>query len=120
RVGLAFLLVPQTGLLRDLPAGLQHSDLAVDLVFDGLLQKSERVDVFDLGPHAELRFARAAHRDDRVAAQIAFFHIAVADPDVLQRAAQEVYIIVSLPARTEIRLADDFEQRRARAVQVDV
>src|SRR5262249_11976372 len=120
RVGLAFLLVPQPRFLRDLSAGLQNRDLAVDLVFNGLLQEPQGVDVFDLRPDAELRLASATHRDVRVAAQIAFFHVAVAYVYVLQRAAQAVDVIISLPARTEIRLADDFEQRRARAVEVDI
>ena len=85
-----------------------------------LLQEPQRVEVFDLGLGAQLRLARAAHRYVRVAAQIAFLHVAVAHADVLQRAAQEVDVVVGLPARTEIRLADDLEQRRAGAVEVDI
>src|SRR5262249_29042173 len=95
-------------------------DLAIDLVFNGLLQEPQRIDVFDLGPDAELRFARAPHRDVRVASQIALFHVAVAHAYVLQRATQEADVIISLPTRTEIRLGDYFEQRRACAVKIDI
>ena len=71
-----------------------------------LLQKPHRVQILELAFVPNFSRPRGAPKHSR-RNEVAFLHIAVARADPLQRAANEVDVIVSLPARTEIRLGDD-------------
>ena len=58
--------------------------------------------------------------DVGVAAQAPFLHVAVGDFEVGEQQFQLVEIGVCLGPRTQVGLGDDFQQRRARAVEVDL
>ena len=57
--------------------------------------------------------------DVGVAAQAALLHVAVGDSEIGEQQFQLVEIGVGLGPRAQIGLGDDFQQRRAGAVQVD-
>ena len=86
---------------------------------DGFFDKAERVDVLDLGTGAELGLADRAHRDVAVAAQRAFGHVAVADVEVAHQGVHGFDVGHCFLGGTDIRLGDDFQQRRAGTVEVD-
>ena len=120
RFGAAFADVPQTRLLRDAAAGFEHADLALDFVFERALQIAEGVQILDFGLGAEVLGAAPAHADVGVAAQRALFHIAIADFGVLEHLLQRVQIGISFGRRAQVGLGDDFRQRHAAAVVVDI
>ena len=103
--------VVQASFLRDLAAGLNHADLALNLVLQRLADEAEGVDVLDLGLGAELFLPARAHADIAIAAQRAFLHVAVADPGVEDDLLQAREIFVGLVGRSDVGLADDFDQR---------
>src|SRR6185312_13098383 len=80
RSRLAAFGIEEPRLLDDAPAVLDHRDLAPRLVVDRLREEAEAVQVLDLAARAE-RLAGAAYRNVRVAAEIAFLHVTVADAD---------------------------------------
>ena len=57
---LAAIEIPEAGLLVDLAALAQHLRLALDLVFDGILDELERIDVLHLDFRAESFLAKWA------------------------------------------------------------
>ena len=66
-------------------------------------------------------FSRAdlAHRHVRVAAERAFLHVAVADLEVAHQRVHLLEIGHGLFRRTHVGLGDDFDERRAGAVEID-
>ena len=64
--------------------------------------------------------AARADADVGVAAQRAFFHVAVAHAGVEHDFLEAREVFVGLVGRAHVGLADDFDQRRAAAVEVDV
>ncbi len=94
--------------MRDAAAALDHADVPLNLVFQRLLQKAERIQIlyFDLG--AEFLRAAQPHAHIGVAAQRSFFHVAVADAGVQQNLPQRTQVGVGLVWRAHIRLGDDF------------
>ena len=117
---MAFGLVPEARLLGDTAAGLQDADVALDFVLQRLLQVTEGVEVFYFNLGAELFRAAQAHAYVGVAAERAFLHVAIADAGVEQDLAQRGEIGVGLFGRAHVRFGDDFAERRAAAVVVDV
>ena len=120
RLGAAFADVPEARFLRDAAAGFEDADLAFDFVFERLLQVAEGVQILDFGLGAELLGAAPAHADVGIAAQRAFFHVAVAHFGVLEHLLERVQIGVGLGGRAQIGFGDDFGEGRAAAVVVDV
>ena len=96
-----------------------HVDLARDFVVDGLLDVAERIDVLDLGARAELLGADLAHRHVGVAAERAFLHVAVADLEIANQRVHFLEIGHGFFRRAHVGLGDDFDERRAGAVEVD-
>ena len=85
-----------------------------------MLQEAERVQVLDFGLGAELLRALQPHADVGVAAQVALLHVAGGDFDELQHLLHLGEVGVGFVGAAHVGLADDFDQRRAAAVQVDV
>ena len=120
RARLALLVVEQPRLLRDLAARLDHRHLAADLVLDRLAHEAERVDVLQLHAGAQLLRALLSHRHVGVAAERALLHVAVVDPEVHEREPQRLEVLGRLLCGAQVGLADDLDERRAGAVQVDL
>ena len=118
-VGLAFVGVVEARFLRDLAAGFDDVDLASDFVFERFADEAEGIDIFDFGLGAEFFLAARTHTDVGVAAQRAFFHVAVADGGVEDDFLQARQIFVGLVGRGDVGLADDLDQGNAGAVEVD-
>ena len=95
-------------------------DLAFDLVLDCGADVAEAVDVLDFGLRSVLRCSLEHDADVGVAAQAAFFHVAVADAGVEQDFLEPREVVEDLVGRAQVGLRDDFNQRRAAAVEVDV
>ena len=106
-------------LLHDRPARREHGRLPRDLVLERLLHVRDRVQVLDLDLHAERGVAVGTEGHVRVAAQRAFFHVPVRGVHPAHEAAQPHEVVVRLVGRGEVRLRDDLDERRSRAVQVD-
>ncbi len=70
--------IPQARFLRDFSAGFEHADLPLNFVFQRVLQVAERIQIFHFRLGAEFFRAAPPHADVGVAAQRAFFHVAVA------------------------------------------
>ncbi len=118
-VGLAFVGVVEARLLCDLAAGFDDVDLASDFVFQRFADEAERIYVFDFCFGAELFLAAGTHADVGIAAQGAFFHVAVADAGVEDDLFQASQIFVGFVGRGEVGLADDFDQGDAGAIEID-
>ena len=104
--------------LDDLLVAFQQPDLPVDLEFDGPSEKSEGVEVLDLGACAE-RVPCPTHRYVGVAAERAFFHASIADARVHQHLAEPCEIGHGLVGGTKLRLGDDLDERDSSAVEID-
>lgn len=112
--------VERARLLDDVAAVLEHLFLALDLVVDGILEVLEGIDVLHLRAGAELFRADRAQGDVDVGAQVALFHAAVRDVDVLHDGLDLLHVGASLFRRTQVWLGDDLEEWHTRAVVVDV
>src|SRR5260370_4259991 len=108
------------GLWGESSAAFDDADVAFNFVFQRLLQKPEGVEIFYFDLGAE--FARAArpHAHIGVATQRAFFHVAITDAGVEQNLPERGQIRVGLFGRAHVRLGDDFAERRAATVVIDV
>ena len=112
--------VEQPRFLHHAAAAVQHAVLALRLVGDGLLDVAERVQVLDLGARAKAVRAQRTQGDVGVAAQAAFLHVAVAHVEIFQDGLELLQVGPGLFGRAQVGGADDFHQRHAGAVQVDV
>src|SRR4029077_9415173 len=86
-------------LLDDHSPVLQDRLLACDLRPDPALDEAEGVHVLQLGLDAQLARAARAQRYVRVAAQRPLLHVHVADPQLTQRRAQQLYPLARLLGR---------------------
>ena len=111
--------VEEAGLLDHLASRLDNVDLALDLVFDRLLDEAEGVDVLQLGAGAEFLLAEGADRDVGVAAEGALLEVAVADAEIDDDLVQLLEVGDGLVGAAHVRLGDNLQQRRAGAVEVD-
>ena len=118
-VGLAFVRVVEASFLRDLAAGFDNADLPLDFILQGLADEAERVDVLYFGLGAKFFLAARAHADVGIAAQRAFFHVAIADAGVEDDFFQARQVFVGFVGRAHIGFADNFNQRHSGAVQID-
>ncbi len=118
-VGFAFVRVVEAGFLRDLAAGFNHANLPLNLVLQRFADKAERVDVLHFRLGAKFFLSARPHADVAIAAQRTFLHVAVADPGVEDDLLQAGEVFVSFVGRSDVRLADDFDQRHAAAIQID-
>ncbi len=111
--------VPAAGFLDDGSAFTQHFGLAFDFELDGLLDTAERRDVLDLGLDAEFSRAFRPQADVRLGAQRAFLHIAVAHAEILEDALELDEVGVRFLPGVNVRFGHDFEERHARAVEIN-
>ena len=51
--GVAFGLVPEARLLNETAAGFEDADVTLDFVFEGFLEETKRVEIFDFDFGAE-------------------------------------------------------------------
>ena len=119
-VGLASGFVPGESALLHLASPLQEFHLPPDLVCQAPLHTPEGVQVFHLGTRAELIVTPWPYGDIGVAPQVSLLHVGLADAGVLEGLLQALQVTVGLLGRADIRLADDLNQRRPAAVEVDV
>ncbi len=117
---LAGIGIEQARFLKHPSATFGDGHLPGYLVFDRLLQKTERVQVLHFRAYAEFFRALQPYGDVGVAAQMALFHIAGGDADELQRLLHLGQIGDGLVGRAHVGFADDFYQRCAAAVEIDV
>ena len=112
--------VPQARFLRDRAARFDRADLPLDFVFERVRQIAERIQILHFGLRPEFRRAAQPHAHVGVAAQRAFLHVAVAHFRVFEDLLQRVEVRVGLGGRAQVRLGNDFDQRDAAAVEIDV
>ncbi len=118
--GVAFGLVPEARFLREAAAGFENADVALDFVIERFLQEAEGVEIFDFDLGTEFFRATRAHADVRVAAERAFLHVAVADAGVQHDLAKGGEVSVGFFGRANVGLGDDFDERGAAPVVVNV
>ena len=106
--------------LHDLAARFEHADLALDFVLQRVRKIAERIQVLHFRFGAEFRRAAQPHAYVRVATQRTFFHVAVAHFGVFQNLLQRVQIRIGLGGRAQVRLGNNFDQRHAAAIEIDV
>ena len=82
-----FLGIKQTGFLIYGAAIFQHINLTIDLIFNGLPDEADGVDVFGLGAGAP-GIAGAAHRHIDIGAHGTFVHIAITSAQIAQYGTQ--------------------------------
>ena len=112
--------IPETGLLDDLPPGIQNAALPPDLIFQGPLHVAERVHILQFGPGAEFLCPHRPERNVGIAAQRAFLHVAVADFQIKEDVADNLEVCRRLFRRAQVRFADDLQERHAGAVKVHI
>ena len=103
-----------------LPARFDYVDLPLDLVLQGSADELEAVDVLHFGFGAEFLLASWADADVGVATQRTLLHVAVGDAGVEEDLLQSGQVLEGLVGRADVWLADDLDQRRAAAVQVEI
>jgi hypothetical protein len=94
--------------------------VALDFVFERFLKKAERVEILDFDFGAEFAGAARANADVGVTTERAFLHVDVADARVKHDLAKRGEIGVGLFGRANVGLGDDFDERRAAAVVINV
>ncbi len=105
--------------LKDALAGVEDFGLAQNFVFESGANEAERVYVLDLSLGAELLLAARTQADVGIAAQAAFFHVAVGDRGVEKYFLEQGEVLVGLVRRAHVGFGDDFDERRATAIEVD-
>ena len=118
--GAAFGVVPEARLLGDASAFFEDADLPLDLVLQCGADVAEAVDVFDFGLGAELLRPLEHDGDVGVAAEGAFFHVAVGDAGVEEDLLEAGEVFEGFVGRAEVGLGDDLDEGCAAAVEVDV
>ncbi len=114
----ACVRIPAARLLHDLPAFFKRADLAPDFILKRRAHSLEGVHVLDLGLRAELVGPFRAHAHVDVAPHIPLLEIALAHAAVNENLLQRKEVFECLFGRGEIRLRNNFHQRRARAVEI--
>ncbi len=118
--GFASLHVEQARFLGYAAAGFNQLDLPFDFMIQRHLQETEGVQVLHFRLGAEFFRAVEAHADVGVTAQMALFHVATGDVDILQNLLQLGQEREGFGGTAKIGLGDDFDQRRTATVQVDI
>ena len=120
---LVLLLLAATGALQvpfgPSPLAVTSAAAAVDLSRDAALEEAEGVHVLKLGLGPERGAATRAQRHVRVGPKRALVHVDVADTQGAQRGAQQFQPLAGLGRRVQVRLGDDFDERRPAAIEVD-
>ena len=119
RASEACIRIVQAGFLTNRAARLEHGDLPVNFIMQRPFHKAERVDVLKFGPGAERSFAEWPDGHIGITAERPFLHIAVADFQGPDEGVEFLQISNRFTGRTQIRFGDDFQQRRAGAIQVN-
>ena len=112
-------LVKQYGGLLHLAAVFERFNLPADFRFDGFLQETEGVEIFDFAARAEFFVPPAAHRDVGVTAKRAFLQVAVANVNPAHQRVQRAGVGDSFGGAAHVGFRDDFQQRRTGAVQIN-
>ena len=84
------------------------------------LDVPEGVEVLELGLHPESLGTGRPHRDVRVAAEAALFHVAVVHADGDQDRAEPREELRGIRGGSQVRLGDDLDERHAAAIEVQV
>src|SRR5436190_8231443 len=95
-VGSSFIGVVEASLLSNLSARFNDSDMPFDFVLERQLDKPEGVDVLNFSLSSKLFLPARTHTDVGVAAQRAFFHVAIADAGIQDDLLQPRQVFVSL------------------------
>src|SRR5579883_3005164 len=112
--------VIQPRLLHHLAARFDQLHLPLNLVLERHLQKSERIQILHLRLRPKLLRTAQPHRHIRIAAQLPLLHIAIRHADILHHLLDLGQIRIRFVRRPHIRLAHNLDQRRSRAVQIDI
>ena len=92
--------------------------MSLGLNGDSLPHRINGIDVLDFGFRAQLFAAHQAHRNIRIAAQMAFFHIGFRHPYPAQQLAQLSQVLGGLIRGAQVWFGDHLHQRHAAAVVV--
>ena len=117
--GLAAGVVPSAGFLLEDRAAPQGLDLARNLVSERAADAGDGVEVFDFDLGAEFFRSDRANRDIHIAAELAFFHVGVADAAVDHHLLENGEVGEGFFGRGDVSLSHDLHERRAGAVEVD-
>ncbi len=107
--------IPVARLLVDDAALLEHLGLTADLVGKAVVQALERVEVLELGLHAELLRSAPTQAHVAVAAQRPLLHRAVRDADGQVDLTQLLHEQARFLGRAQVGLSHELDERRARA-----
>src|SRR5438128_10434240 len=113
-----FRLNPAACLLMNGVTGTQHGDLALGLVFQCMLNRTEAVHVFDLRLDAQLLLTTETHRNVSITTEAALLHTPRGNAQVDQNLTQLLHIEPRLFRATHVRLTDNLHQWRTRAIDI--
>ena len=94
--------------------------VAFDLEFDGALHVAERIEVLQLGLHAERRLPHGTDGHVRVAPQAPLFHVSVVHAQGHEYLAHAAEGLGRVRRRPQVRFGDDLDEGHATAVEVEV
>ena len=130
RPGFTLVRIIEAGFLIHLAATFDQLDLTARFIFDGRLDKAERVHVLDLAARAQMAeiaalaklliAARLAHGHINVRTQITLLHVAVARAQRNYDGLELLDVSGCFQRRSYVRLGNDFHQRDAGAVEVHI
>ena len=112
-------LIEVAGLLDDPAATVEHLGLPDDLVTDGALDRTDRVEVLGLRTGAELLGAPRTQGNVGIAAQLALLHAGLGDPQSAQQLTQFSDVSPRHRCRPDVGLGDDLDQRNTGPVVVE-
>ena len=92
--------------------------MPLDFILDRFFDKLKRVDVFEFHFGPEGFLTGRSQGEIRFAAQTAFFHVTVADIQIDEDIPQRLEVGYHLVGRPHIGLGHNFQERRARPVQI--
>ena len=115
----AAVLTPVPGFLNDHAAALEHFCLALDLIRNGAVNRTQRVHVLHLGSDPQLSGPRAAHGNVDVKAHASFLQASMGDTEGPDNALQLNGVGPGLIGRANVGFADDLDKWYSRAVEIE-
>ena len=118
RAGFLPLRIPEQRLPHHLAPGPHNANLPRNLVLDGALHIPKRIHILDLRALEELPASRRPNGHVRVATQRSLLHIPVGNAKVPHDLANLPHVRIRFAGRAQVRLRNDFDERRSAPVVV--
>ena len=118
REGPAFGIVPPARFLNDLPAVLDHLNVALGLIFYRTLRRRDTVDIFQLSTRSISLRTDRAHGNIDIAPHRSFLHLAVRYADIFHIGPYSIEKRFHLCSASKVRVCYDLHKRNAAPIVI--